>query len=88
MKKRQEHLLPQIIRTRLAVFTILFSFFIQFSALAFGTNGHRIVARIAELHLEPSTKQALKQIFDDNKMPASLVKLATWPDEIKTDIVL
>jgi len=48
---------------------------------ALGANGHRIVAKIAEENLEPSAKKALMEIT--NGVP--LAKLATWPDEIRSD---
>ncbi|WP_163831017.1 S1/P1 nuclease [Spartinivicinus ruber] len=49
--------------------------------LAFGQNGHRIVAHIADVHLTSKTKAALKQITGNNQ----LAQLSTWPDEIKSE---
>ncbi len=51
------------------------------TALALGPNGHRIVAKIAEENLEASAKKAIMQITNGEP----LAKLATWPDEIRSD---
>lgn len=65
----------------LTIFVALFvSITTQFS-WAFGKNGHRIVAHIAEAHLTPEAKFAIKQIAGKYQ----LAQLATWPDEIKSN---
>ena len=51
------------------------------TVFALGANGHRIVAKIAEENLEPSAKKALMMITNGDP----LAKLATWPDEIRSD---
>ncbi|MDE1462484.1 S1/P1 nuclease [Spartinivicinus poritis] len=51
------------------------------STWAFGQNGHRIVAHIAEAYLTPKTEKAIKQITGKYQ----LAQLATWPDEIKSE---
>lgn len=48
---------------------------------AFGANGHRIVARVAENHLTPKAKKSIMKITKG----APLAKLAVWPDEIRSD---
>jgi len=50
-------------------------------SLAFGPNGHRIVARIAENHLTPGAKAKIKKITRGR----FLAQLATWPDEIRSN---
>ena len=45
---------------------------------AFGPTGHRVVGRIAENHLTPTAKRAVKEIMGRE----SLAQAATWPDEI------
>ena len=53
-------------------------------ALAFDKNGHRIIAKIAALHLDPSSKIKLKDLIG-NKL---LEEISNWPDEIKSDELL
>ena len=48
---------------------------------AWGQNGHRIVAEIAERHLTAPAKQAVKTITKGQY----LAQLANWPDEIRSD---
>jgi hypothetical protein len=50
-------------------------------AHAFGANGHRIVAGIAEQHLTKEAKEAVMAITNGH----SLASVATWPDEIRSD---
>ena len=51
---------------------------------AFDNNGHRIVAHIASLRLDHSSKQKLKDLLGYK----SLEEISTWPDEIKSDETL
>ena len=51
------------------------------TAEAFGRNGHRIVAHIAQLNLSPKAKAELLALT--NGLP--LARLSTWSDEIKSD---
>lgn len=51
------------------------------SAAAWGPNGHRVVARIAERHVAPSTARGVEALIG----PDSLVRVATWADEIRSD---
>src|SRR5690606_34491547 len=50
-------------------------------AFAWGTTGHRVVAKIAENHLTCKTKRQIKKII--GKQP--LAYWANWPDFIKSD---
>nr|WP_297308888.1 S1/P1 nuclease [uncultured Flavobacterium sp.] len=52
----------------------------QFS-FAWGTNGHRIIAEIAERHLTDEAKENIKKIYGNQK----LAYWANWPDFIKSD---
>lgn len=53
----------------------------SFQAYSWGLTGHRIVAKIADNHLNEDTRLALKSIFGEEK----LEYWANWPDFIKSD---
>lgn len=48
---------------------------------AFGQNGHRIIAHIAESHLQDAVKERVMRI--SHGLP--LASMATWADEIRVD---
>lgn len=50
-------------------------------ALAWGPIGHRIVGDIAERHLMPMAAAKAQRLLSSQ----SLARVATWPDEIKSD---
>jgi hypothetical protein len=51
-------------------------------AFAWGSEGHRIVAEIAEQHLEPATAKRVRDLlFVENS--TSLAAMANWADQIK-----
>jgi len=50
-------------------------------ALAWGTTGHRIVAEIAERHLNKKAKKEISKLIGKQ----SLANWANWADEIKSD---
>jgi len=51
-------------------------------ALAWGSEGHRIVAEIAEQYLEPETADQVRDLLAlDNA--ATLAEVSTWADEIR-----
>ncbi|MBF9238798.1 S1/P1 nuclease [Hymenobacter sp. BT683] len=52
-----------------------------FSLLAWGTIGHRAVAKIAENHLTSSAKREIARILGTETLPL----VSTWPDEIRSD---
>lgn len=64
-----------------AVLTLLVLFGLPRTSAAWGPNGHRVVARIAESHVAPSTARAIEALIG----PESLVRVATWADEIRSD---
>lgn len=48
---------------------------------AWGQNGHRIIAKIAEQHLTLKTKKALIPLLESESLP----QISTWPDEMRSD---
>lgn len=64
------------------VFTLCSTLFaVHQTAMAWGSNGHRIVAEIAERHLTKKAKKNIQKIIG----PTSLAMIANWPDFIKSD---
>ncbi|MCL1077342.1 hypothetical protein D5R81_05790 [Parashewanella spongiae] len=63
------------------LFTSLVVFLTCFEVSAFGRNGHRIVAEIAEQYLTVNAHAQLMKITSG----IPLARLSTWPDEIKSD---
>ena len=53
----------------------------QSRAYAWGANGHRITAEVAERHLDDTTKQAIHDILGHER----LAQVATWPDYIRSE---
>lgn len=53
----------------------------SFKTFAWGQNGHRIIARVAELHLTSETKRALIPLLESESLP----QISTWPDEMRSD---
>lgn len=47
--------------------------------ISWGVTGHRTVAQIAENHLTPKAKQAIKDILGKETLP----EVSTWADEIR-----
>lgn len=70
-------------RTFLLVILCLCAFAHSLPALAWGQEGHRIIAQIAYDHL---TKKARKQI-DASMGRRGIIYWANWPDEIKSDTI-
>ena len=50
---------------------------------AWGRLGHRVTARIAEQHLNPKAKEAVKALLDEGE---TLADASTWADEHKREI--
>lgn len=50
------------------------------SVFAWGQNGHRIVAQIANSHLTPATVKALEPLLEGESLP----QVATWADEMRS----
>lgn len=55
--------------------------FLSGPAFSWGPNGHRIVAEIGERHLTDEARAKIADIAQGQR----LAKLATWPDEIRSD---
>ena len=49
--------------------------------LAWGADGHRVVAEIASHYLTPEAEEAVKFLLGDQTM----AEASTWADEIKSD---
>ncbi|MBH0072030.1 MULTISPECIES: S1/P1 nuclease [Pseudoalteromonas] len=54
--------------------------FVCTNAHAWGQNGHRIIAKIAESHLSETTKTKLLPLLNNE----SLAQVSTWPDEMRS----
>jgi hypothetical protein len=63
---------------RLAIITLLG---IVFTLISWGFKGHRIVANIAQNHLTPQAKSAIKELLGTQ----SLADVSTWADELRDD---
>lgn len=66
---------------KIIIATTLLAGFIGTEAKAWGLNGHRIVAEIAEQHLDRRTKKQINKVIDNQK----LAYWANWPDFVKSD---
>ncbi|WP_235958274.1 S1/P1 nuclease [Flammeovirga agarivorans] len=66
--------------------TLFFAFLMMLTTdmkvFAWGQNGHRAVAEIANNHLNKKAKKALQEILGDS---AYLPMVSTWMDDIKSD---
>ncbi len=66
-------------------FLVIFSSIILLSILnkgfAWGQNGHRIVGKLAELHLTDTSRQALLPLLEGD----SLAEVSTWADEMRSN---
>jgi hypothetical protein len=51
-------------------------------ALAWGSEGHRIVAEIAEQYLEPATARQVRELLP-TESATTLAQVSTWADEIR-----
>lgn len=60
---------------------MLLIFLTEQTLFAFGSNGHRIVADVAQHHLSPKAQQAVKKILNGE----TLDHIATWPDYIRSE---
>jgi hypothetical protein len=66
---------------RLAIF-VLVAFVLPSRVFAWGTEGHRIVAEIAERYLEPETAKQVRDLLAiENE--TSLADVANWADQIR-----
>jgi hypothetical protein len=51
-------------------------------ALAWGSEGHRVVAEIAEQYLEPATARQIRELLAIENA-TTLAQVSTWADEIR-----
>jgi hypothetical protein len=63
----------------LAICAVLLAFSI--SSLAWGPEGHRVVADVAAQHLNPSAKRQIRDLLGND----DLASISTWADEIRND---
>ena len=63
------------------IIILSFVYLVSAKAFAWGSTGHRVVGEIAEKYLTTSTKKKITNILKGD----SLAKVATWPDEIKSE---
>lgn len=66
---------------KLKLYTVLVTLAFSVSAFGWGSRGHDAVARIAELNLNPQTRQIVEGYLDGR----SIVYYASWPDRIRFD---
>lgn len=57
------------------------SLLLSSNVMAWGQNGHRVVAQIAFNHLTPNTQQAILPLLAGEK----LAEVSTWPDEMRSN---
>lgn len=57
------------------------AFCLPYSVMAWGMQGHRIVAQIADTYLTPKAKMEIKKILGDRTLAIE----SNWPDFIKSD---
>ncbi len=50
------------------------------AALAWGQNGHRALAEIAQRHLEPAVRAEIAELLDGRGLP----EISTWADDIRS----
>jgi nuclease S1 len=67
-------------RLRRTLAALAVSLLITSNALAWGDEGHRVVATIAQMHLTPKATKAVRRILGPDN---SLMSVSTWADEIR-----
>jgi len=65
------------------LFSAILVIFINYHALAWGQTGHRVIGRIAELHLTNKAKKKIRDILEGR----SIAMVSTYMDEIRSDSV-
>ncbi|MBV9442450.1 MAG: hypothetical protein JO217_07120 [Acidobacteriaceae bacterium] len=81
---RIERLLATILNVKKSAYILLFSLcqlLVASPVFAWGAKGHRIVAIIAQNHIQASTKAQIARLLGEE----TLVTISTWPDEIRKD---
>ncbi len=66
--------------SRVTLAACLLALFLPREALAWGQSGHRVVAEIAERHLEPAVRAELDQLLDGYSLP----EISTWADDVRS----
>ena len=74
--RRRDYVLRRI------TLALLLTFATAQQAAAWGSEGHRIIADIAEQFLEPDTARAVRELLAlDNE--TTLAEVSTWADDIR-----
>ncbi|MES2282530.1 MAG: S1/P1 nuclease [Pseudomonadota bacterium] len=68
--------------TELAVFAVIgaLTFFLPSQVLAWGAEGHQVIAEIAQAQLQPSTRQEVERLLA-LEPGQTLASISTWADE-------
>ncbi|CAE6471803.1 unnamed protein product [Rhizoctonia solani] len=67
------------------LFAIISTAILATPVWSWGSEGHKITATIAQIHLLPSAREAVCSILKQNLTTCNLASVASWPDEIKKD---
>jgi nuclease S1 len=67
------------VRFAILIFLLLYAA----PALAWDVEGHRIIARVAELRMSKETNAVISELLDGAKL--SDQKIAAWPDQIRSE---
>ncbi|EOR96253.1 endonuclease [Arcticibacter svalbardensis MN12-7] len=62
-------------------FAVAFMFIIAITLISWGAAGHKTIAKIAENHLTPKAKDAIKVLLGDENM----TEVAPWADQLRND---
>ncbi len=64
----------------LALAIAILALWLPREAFAWGQNGHRVVAEIAQRHLDPAVRAEIAELLDGRGLP----QVSTWADEIRS----
>jgi hypothetical protein len=53
---------------------------VSIALISWGVTGHRTIGKIAENHLTPQAKAAIRELLDTE----TLARASTWPDEVRS----
>lgn len=59
--------------------TSFFAVVLPFTAIAWGTTGHQVVADVAERHLDPKARTTIAQLLEG----ATMADVSTWLDQVR-----
>lgn len=70
-----------MVKTHLAALAAASLFLCSVPAFGWGSEGHQIIARLADIHLSPKAKAAVASLLDPGE---SLESISTWADEVRS----